>query len=214
MVAGHPILINGIEEVANRGNLLDRAALINPEAIDQARRRTEADFWSEFDDAHPHLLGALLDAVAGALAALPATKLDRLPRMADFARWGEASSRAEGEPPGSFLEAYEENQALAYEQALESSPAALAVIALMANRTTWKGTAETLLPALEEQVEAGRRRKGLPLSARGLGGALRRAAPGLRNLGIVVEHARETNKNRTRSITITRDQEDDRGAKG
>jgi hypothetical protein len=112
------------------------------------------------------------------------------------------------------VKAYEANQVKAMEQALESSPAALAVIALMANRTTWKGTAATLLSDLEEQVEAGRRRRGWPVTARGLSSALRRAAPGLRNLGIVVEQVRETNRNRTRSIMITRDQEDARGAKG
>jgi hypothetical protein len=106
--------------------------------------------------------------------------------MADFGRWGEAGSRAEGGRPGSFLKAYAANQMKAMEQALESSPAALAVIALMVDRKTWTGTAAKLLSDLEEQVPAARRSKGWPSSPQRLGGALRRAAPGLRNLGIVV----------------------------
>ena len=38
-----------------------------------------------------------------AKAILPTIKLDRLPRMADFAIWGEAVSRAIGRPEGEFL---------------------------------------------------------------------------------------------------------------
>ena len=36
--------------------------------------------------------------------------LKKLPRMADFAEWGEAISQAMGYPPMSFMEVYAENR--------------------------------------------------------------------------------------------------------
>ena len=42
------------------------------------------------------ILGALFDAVSGALRELPSTKLSSLPRMADFALWVTASEKALG----------------------------------------------------------------------------------------------------------------------
>jgi hypothetical protein len=124
--------------------------------------------------------------------------------MADFARWGEACSRSGGKAPGEFLRAYAANQSLAKEIALESSPAAMAVIQFMSERDRWVGTAENLLFDLEAQVEPSRRRRGWPGSPRGLGGALRRVLSGLREAGIAIDFGRDSSKARTRVITLQR----------
>jgi hypothetical protein len=202
--ACRPVILDGIEDVASRGDLLQRALALDPPPIPDGRRRTEAEFWRAFEAAHPRLLGALLDVVAGALAALPGTRLAQRPWMADSAVWGEAGSRAEARPEGEFLDAYAENQARAAELALEASPAALAVVALMAAKPSWSGTATDLLSALEELVDSSRRRRAWPQSPRGLAGTLRRAAPGLRVHGIQVEFGRGNDRARTRTVTITR----------
>ncbi len=91
--ATRPILVNGIEELATRGDLLDRAVLLHLPAISEPHRRAEAGFWEDFRRAWPGLLGALLDALVGALAILPTLTLPGLPRMADFARFGVAVER-------------------------------------------------------------------------------------------------------------------------
>jgi hypothetical protein len=203
--ACRPILLNAIEDIASRGDLLDRAIVLELPQIEQERRMAEQEFWRAFVAAHPRLLGALLDLVVGAMARLPKIELDRLPRMADFARWAEAGSRAAGKKPGAFLKAYKANQALATELALESSPVAVAVLSLMCQLASWTGTAEKLLGVLEGRIDPSRRRKGWPYSPRGLSGALRRALPGLRAAGIVVTFSRGTGKARTRTITISRE---------
>src|SRR5262249_59903423 len=76
-----PAMMTGIEDLATRGDLLDRALVLQLPPIDDDRRRTEGAFWAEFDEASPGILGALLDAVAAGLANLPHTHIDRLPRM-------------------------------------------------------------------------------------------------------------------------------------
>jgi hypothetical protein len=199
-----PILINAIEDVASRGDLLDRCVILGLPEIPPAKRREEAEFWRAFDAAHPRLLGALLDAVADTLATLPATKPDGLPRMADFARWGEAGSRARGGAPGAFLEAYAQNREEATEVALESSAVASAVRALMSGHSPWTGTATDLLGDLGNLVEPGLRRSvSWPRSPRGLTGALKRVMAGLRSVGIAVAFDRK-GKQGTRTVTLTK----------
>jgi hypothetical protein len=83
--ACRPILINAIEDIVNRGDLLQRGILLDLPVIPDEQRQTEEKFWRDFDAAHPRLLGALLDSVVRTLATLPGTTLERLPRMADFA---------------------------------------------------------------------------------------------------------------------------------
>ena len=61
--AQHPIILNGMSQVATRGDLLDRAVVITLPPIADAARKDEATFWQEFDQAQPRMLGALLDAV-------------------------------------------------------------------------------------------------------------------------------------------------------
>ncbi len=69
--AQRPAVINGIEELATRGDLLDRSILLYLPAIPEKKRKNERDFWTAFEQARPQLLGALLDVVSMALQELP-----------------------------------------------------------------------------------------------------------------------------------------------
>ena len=89
-----PILLNGIENVVSRADLADRAIFLTLAPIAEQQRRSEAELWSEFERARPAILGALLDAVAHGLRTLPRVRLERLPRMADFAIWATACETA------------------------------------------------------------------------------------------------------------------------
>ena len=88
--AQRPIILNGISQVATRGDLLDRAIVITMPPIPDERRKDEATFWREFNLVRPRILGALLDAVSCGLRRLPDVQLERKPRMADFALWSVA----------------------------------------------------------------------------------------------------------------------------
>jgi hypothetical protein len=186
--AMRPIILNGIEEVATRPDLLDRALLVKMPVIKSRRRRTEADFWAAFEAARPRILGALLDAVAAGLRNLPGLKPAELPRMADFCLWAAACEPALGLEEGAFLEAFHGNRRDANASALESSPVVKYLMDLMApGNPPWEGTAADLLARLGAMApEDERRSKAWPRSARGLRGVLDRLKPNLRQVGIHV----------------------------
>jgi len=104
--AQRPIVINGIEELATRGDLLDRSILMYLPSLGESNRKHERQFWGDFEQAQPRILGALLDIVSAALRELPTTHLKTLPRMADFALWASAAAGACEWTSEKFLDAY------------------------------------------------------------------------------------------------------------
>ena len=194
-----PVMMNGIEEIATRGDLLDRAIVIELPKIPANKRVTERAFWEVFEAHRPQILGNLLDVLAGALGNIGQVKLPGFPRMADFAEWIVAAEAGLGWPEGKFLEIYEGNREHAGEVALDASPVARHVIGMR----NWRGTATALLIALEARAAEGEKRSpSWPKSARGLTNAIRRLEPLLRKSGVEVEFGRDT-ESRTRDRLIT-----------
>jgi hypothetical protein len=200
-VAQRPVMLNGIEAVISRADLLDRALIVDLPRIPDRKRRQRANFWAAFDAARPMLLGALLDAIVIALKRHPDINLVALPRMADFASWAVAAEPGLGLTDGAFLRAYSGNRRAAHDLALEASAIAPAVQAL-ADREEWIGTAAKLLDALNQIADdAAKRLKGWPETARAVGGALRRIVTNLRAVGVEVTFEREAGTGQ-RKITI------------
>ncbi|MHC4064438.1 MAG: hypothetical protein ACYSUI_08045 [Planctomycetota bacterium] len=202
-----PVLLNGIEELATRGDLLDRAIILTLPQILDTKRRPEAELWRDLDSARPRILGALLDAVSVAIRRLPTVQLSTLPRMADFARWAVAAEPALDLKPGTFLAAYADARAVANESAIEASAIGAAVLGLMASHDAWQGTAAELLVEIESDRhsdEKTRKRRGWPKKPHVLGGMLRRIGPNLRAAGVKVTFDRESGKRRRRIIRLER----------
>jgi hypothetical protein len=207
-----PVILTGIEDLASRGDLLDRSLLVRLPRIDESCRQAEADFWGRFEAARPRILGALLDAASGALAELPRVRLGRLPRMADFGILGVAVERALGWPGGSFLDAYGGNRDDAAAAALESSaiyPELGRFARSLPNGMNsqkggfWEGTCQQLLDELGRIAGDKAKSKYWPTSPRGLSGQLRRLAPSLRRVGILVEFDKSGGgNNRQRTVRI------------
>jgi hypothetical protein len=182
-----PVIVNGIDELGTRGDLLDRSLVLYLPRI--GAYRPEADFWADFEQVRPRILGALLDAVAGALKNLPTVRLARSPRMADFALWSTAAEKTMGLAPGAFMTAYDGNRADAHQLSLEASPisAPLREVA----HEGFSGTATELLDRLATIVsDDSTRAKSWPKSASALAGTLRRLAPNLRATGIEIDFDR------------------------
>jgi hypothetical protein len=197
-----PVILNGIEDIVTRPDLADRAVFLTLEPIPEERRRPEVALWAAFEAERPRILGVLLDAVAEGLKRLPETRLEKLPRMADFALWAAACETALW-PAGTFWSAYCCNRDEAVEGVIDADPIAGAVRAMMASRREWTGTASDLLGALAEVVgERVVKSKTWPDSPRALAGRLRRAATFLRKIGIEISFGRE-GRARTRTILIT-----------
>ena len=95
--ATRPIVFNAIPDLgAARPDFLDRAVIVELLDMKPELRRDEAQFWREFEQVRPRILGALLDAVVAGLGNLPKVTLEQTPRMADFAVWVSACERALG----------------------------------------------------------------------------------------------------------------------
>jgi hypothetical protein len=183
--AKRPWVINGIVPLVTAQDLNDRVIhieLMPVEYIEEAEiaERWEADL--------PSILSGLFDLFSETLKVLPDVKLDRLPRMADFARLGTAMMQALGEQ-GEFMALYESNRKDSISRGLEASPVACAVSEL-ANADTletpvvFEGTLKQLLEVLSRS----HRQSGehWPKSPRGLGDILRRQAPALKTMGVTV----------------------------
>ena len=198
--AMRPQIVNGIEDMMARPDLADRSLFFLLEPIPEEDRRPEAELWAAFNEAHPCILGALLDAAATGLKRLPEARLEKLPRMADFATWVAACETALW-PAGTFMTAYDENLDEAVGNVIEADLVAAAVRDFMATRTKgWEGTAAQLLPELAELVgERAARSKRWPDATR-LSGRLRRAATNLRKIGIETTFKR----GHSRKISISR----------
>jgi len=136
------------------------------------------------------------------LGKLPQTKLEKLPRMADFALWATACESALW-PAGTFWSAYRGNRDETVADVIDADPVASVLRAMMAARTVWTGNASDLLGALGEVAsDPVAKSKTWPDSPRALSGRLRRAAPFLRKIGIDISFKRE-GRARTRTIVIT-----------
>ncbi|HIK15814.1 MAG TPA: hypothetical protein IGS53_11095 [Leptolyngbyaceae cyanobacterium M33_DOE_097] len=201
-----PQILTGIDSLATRGDLLERALLVNLLAIAEERRLSEVELNEKLGRLGGRILGAMLTALSQTLKALPQTKPDRLPRMADFARFAIAAETAIGLSQGTFLDVYRRNRQEAHGTALEASPIAVAIQKLMASGKTWTGTATQLLENLNELVdEKTINSKSWVSNGRSLGKVLIRLAPNLRSIGIVVTQKR-TSQCRTYRIELTEKQ--------
>lgn len=148
-----PIALNGINQVVVKPDLLDRSILIELERIAPNQRISEKDFWEAFDDNKPQLLGAIFDVLVKALSIYPTIQLDEVPRMADFTHIGCAIAEAAGYTRQAFLDAYQHNIDRQNEEAIEASPVAKAVIALMKDYEKWESPPAELLFKLNHDYD-------------------------------------------------------------
>ncbi|WP_423243228.1 hypothetical protein [Clostridium autoethanogenum] len=142
------VVLNGINVVATRPDLLDRSILLELERIPDNERSDEQTVWKEFNDAKPKILGAIFTTLSKAMKIYKNVKVDKLGRMADFTKWGYAIAEAAGIGGEKFIDAYFNNQNRANDEALESNPVASTIIALMKNEEKWEGTVSQLLTKL------------------------------------------------------------------
>jgi hypothetical protein len=186
-----PVIVNGIEEIATKGDLLRRTLRVELPLIEEEDRLTEEEFWAGFEQIHPRLLGALCDALSCALKRVGDVALKRKPSMADLATWVTAAEPALGWPDGAFMEAYESRRNEAHEAVIEAELAGPYIRELC--EEGYSGTATEMLERLDGMVDGNtRKRSEWPKSPRKLGGEIKRLAPALRKLGFTVDRGEWT----------------------
>ncbi len=198
-----PQIITAIDSLVTRDDLADRVLMVQLGEITEEKRLPQAELTAKVEAARPRILGALLTALSQTLAALPDIKPDKLPRMADYAKFAIASEKALGLRKGEFMEAFSQSREESRQVVIESSPVGEAIIQLMENTPlVWKGTASQLLNELEQHTdEATYRSRYFPKASNSLSRQLTRLAPDLKALGIEVGYFR-AGKECTRLICI------------
>jgi hypothetical protein len=76
-------------------------------------------------------------------------------------------------------------------------------VCALAEKGPWEGTATQLLERLAQDNAEAAKKKDWPQSPQGLANVLRRLAPNLRGMGVLVDFGRDSTKKRARKITIS-----------
>jgi hypothetical protein len=186
--------------------LADRTINVFLPSLADDKRKDEKVLYAEYEAALPRILGAVFDALSGAIRNLPHTKLGRLPRMADVAKFVTSAEENLGWERGKFMTVYEEYRRTSKINALEASHVGTALLTLMGTLSRWDGTAAELLEELHKLLPRTNSRNNFPTSARSMSGKLRRLIPNLKEVGIEVklpEGARRIGGKVARKITLT-----------
>ncbi|WP_373182414.1 hypothetical protein [Halomonas campaniensis] len=179
-----PIVLNGISAAVTQQDLVSRAITVELPVIHDAQAKDKME--SEFEARRPAILGGILDIAAKALEHLPEISLppDRRPRLVEFAYLGMAVAKAMGHEPEDFMQQLDAARQDGLERTLEASPVATAIRdwAEIHPGEVRDEPAKQWLSILTDYKPLGC--DTWPRSAKGLGDAMRRAAPALRQLGI------------------------------
>jgi hypothetical protein len=211
--AKRPIILNGIGDIASRSDLLDRALLIKLEAISKDKRKTEREFWAEFEKEKDSIFSALIEAASLALASIENVSLAELPRMADFALWATAAEKGLGLKDNDFIEAYTQNRENAHSIVLEDSILAEVLQEFCGAKATdgkyqqqdilLKGFLGQLKEAADTHGKERSKDKKFPKSPKGLRNELERINPNLREIGIFITFHGRTGGNANKGASLS-----------
>ena len=203
--AKRPLILTGINALALRGDIADRANKIVLEKIEQGARKDEASFWHEFETAFPKLVGAIMDALVIGLKNLPKTKPANLPRMADYAIWGTACESTYTKP-GNLMNALAAARTESIEDVIEASVVAQVLrehLTTKVSNVEWTTTANALYAALKAtatEMEVAKSDR-WPADGQRLMRELTNVAPALREVGIEIKRGKRRKGDRPLIIT-------------
>ena len=184
------MLMNGINNMATRPDLLDRSILIELTRISESDRKEFTMMMKDFMDDLPSILGGVFNLLSLAMKLYPSVHLDSLPRMADFARWGFAVGEALGGLGQKFLDEYNENQGIQNKEALNTDLVAVLLVSFMEYRYEWEGRVSELYLSLKNfalQIGINTNCKEFPRQPNGLSRRLNELRSNLQAAGITFE---------------------------
>jgi hypothetical protein len=102
----NPVLFNGISEICNRADFLDRTIILETIPLSEKTRIEEEEFEQKFLDDYPRLTGGLYSLLSDCLKVLPNEKSENLQRMTAYHKLGNALEKVLGLPKKTFTNAY------------------------------------------------------------------------------------------------------------
>jgi hypothetical protein len=194
------LLMNGIDDLGQRGDLLDRTIVLDLEKVET--RRTEEEVDAEIEEKKAKLFGCLLDMTVLGLDRIDSIELENPPRMADFAKWASACL---GDAAEKFIEIYTATRESSSIELAEINrlPAALYSFVMNQPDKMWKGSASLLLANINHYagIIPGHELEDWPTTPDKMGSELRRFSPSLEAKGIVTKY-KKTNGKRTIELTV------------
>lgn len=184
------LALNGINNVANRADLLDRAILFELERVPENKRKELKEIYASFEEDRPLFLGVIFDTLTKAMKIYPTVKLDKLPRMADFCRWGYAIAEALGLSGEVFLKEYKENQKIQNDEAINADLVSSLLVEFLSRNITWSGRISSLYQELINEAEKqgiSKNNKNLPQAPNHLSRRLNSMRSNLEDAGISFE---------------------------
>ena len=211
-VSKRAVMMNGINSFITRADLLDRAIILDIKRIAEDKRLPEDELWRKFETERPKILGGIFDVISKAMSLYGFSVPEKLPRMADFAKWGiainEALKQLSGNWQVDFMSAYERNIDRQNDKAIQSNPVAIAAKLLVEDSIVWEGTATDFFDKFQDSKNSERyyltRHIMWPRDPSGIGRALVRAETNLKRAGISISHYREDNRRMIRIFDETR----------
>ena len=181
-----PIVLNGIEALVTRPDLLERSIILNLQPISETKRITEQEWEDLLTESESNIFTSLLEALAQGLRRRSNVRSLSLSRLADFQLWGACVESAFGFETGEFERAYQVNRRLINETAIDNDAIATAILQMLETKN-FVGTASDLLAELGKTVtEEQRKSPDWIKSPRVLGRRLARLAPELRKRNIEI----------------------------
>ncbi|MCB7465799.1 hypothetical protein [Lactiplantibacillus plantarum] len=144
---GRSIIINGIDDLAKRQDLLDRSIILEIEA--PKKRRTEEEIYRWFTENHSLILGALLNAVVDSLKYAGQSNFTG-GRMVDWCRFVENAHRELGATPRYFGDIYVKNRHQAAIDSADTNPFVSGILELLDGKKQWRGKKSELVSELKK----------------------------------------------------------------
>ena len=195
--ATRPIILNGITQIADQPDLIDRSIFINTTVIDNITRKPEKELLKSSNSLNPMIFGKICSALSASLGNKKKGNTP-LPRMADFAKFVSGAEEELGWKEGSFVEAMNANRMEALEE-MNEYDSLLSLILELGRKNKdlafiFNGTAEQLYQGLIEMIPVKHQKSTFPGSPAALSKKLNGLKPVLREMGMVIKNLKSNGK--------------------
>ena len=144
-----PIIYTALDSPSVAPDFLDRRVLFELNRLSMSDRLEESLLLDGFKQDLPSILGGCLDLISRALEIHPNLNLHRLPRLADFAKFGTAIAMALGHTQSNFIDILNDNVNANKLMAISKrEPIVPAIISFVNDNITWTGKTSELLKFL------------------------------------------------------------------
>lgn len=200
------IVLNGIDIVPYKSDLVDRCLLFELDKISETKRKPESEIWSEFQKVKAKILGAIFEALDKARnEILPALKVSKLHRMADAHKEMIAIAMALGVSQEEFQRIFDDNLQKLQDAYIQSNPFVETVLDYM--RSTSKNVDEPAKKLFEKMKKSVDNNGFFPKSASALSRKQKENEDALRAAGYEFSTYKKTDCNCIRIERIAQSQQ-------